>query len=264
MLRRIAVVTLGLGLGVGCAEPLVRIKMNVPSLALSAVQPTINRDGIGVGAQLLGFTEFQQGRAPSIEVRWKEIDVAAARAMNRSQDDAPTKQMRARIPLVPVPSVFFAIDNKSDSPVTFKGAKAWLESSKGRKVPVMLNVSDVASRIDLYMREKYPKAAESEEVLEGLRDRVGKLPLFSDELVIKANSRFDGLLVLDLGSFSLKESVEALGSDQKFTLRLSGLGGASEPLEISVPFEGTQSAIVAECIQGKPINTTNCKLPPLQ
>jgi hypothetical protein len=247
----------------GCAETLVRTKLNISSLALSSIQATINRDGIGVGAQLLGFVELQQGRAPSIEVRWREIDVAMARAQNARQGEEPTKPMSARVPLVPVPSMFLAIDNRSGSVIDFKGAKVWLESTKGQKYPAVLSVVDVASRADVYLREKYPNAAQSEEVVEGLRERVSRVPLFHDKLVIQPGTRFDGILVLDLPAFSIKETDAALAGDEKFTLKLTALGGGSEPLEISIPFERTSAAIQVDCPQGKPATSETCKLPKL-
>lgn len=269
MLRRLTLVVLlggTLGLQSGCAEAIIRTRVSVSSLALSAVAASVSRDGVGVGAQILGFVELEQGKAPSIEVRWKEVDYAQAAAAQRvsSAGDEPTKPMSARVPLVPIPSVFLAIDNKSGTVVDFKTAKVWLESGKGKKYPAVLSVLEIASRADIYLREKHPKAAQSEEVVEGLRERVGRIPLFHDKLVIQPGARFDGILVLDLPAFSIKDTDAALGSDEKFTLRLTALGGGSEPLDISIPFERTSSTIQVDCPAGKPANAANCKLPPLQ
>ena len=67
MLRRLSLIALlggTLGLQSGCAEAVIRTRVNVSSLALSAVAATVSRDGVGVGAQLLSFVELQQGKAP--------------------------------------------------------------------------------------------------------------------------------------------------------------------------------------------------------
>lgn len=260
--RRLAIV-LACCAASGCAETMIKTKIPVASLALSSMQATITRDGIGVGAQLLGFAEMQQGRAPTIEVRWKEVDYAQAVASN-SRGAEPTKSMSAKVPLVPVPALFLAIDNRSDQAIDFKQAKVWLESKKGKRFAALLNPSDVASRADLYLREHYPKAAQSDEVVDGLRARVMRMPLVQTELVIKPNTRFDGILVIDLGAFSLKDTDAALSSDEQFTVQLTELGGGSEKLSISIPFERSQSQVMAECPQKKPAVPANCKLPTIE
>lgn len=239
----------------GCAENLIQAKVAVPTFEAKGETTTVSRAKVAVAVSPIGYAELEAGKVPRIKASWQEVD----RSQVSSGSRMATKTRYGELQLIPLPSFAIAIVNESGAAITFKNATVSLEGKSGKKFAAILKPEDVAARVDVLTRERYPSAAEQSSLVDQMREAVIRLPLLSGETVIAAGQRFDGMLIIDFASFDLAELDRALATDREFVLTLDNLGGDSAPLAIKIPLDKTAVTITARCPEGKPATAQTCK-----
>jgi hypothetical protein len=250
-------VVLAMLLATGCSETMVQTKVAVPSFEQSKEAATISRPKVSVIVEPLGYAELENGKVPKIKASWGEVDRAQARMGGGA---GTSKQRYEELALIPVPSFAVAIVNDSAMPIAFKDARVRIESKSGKSYKAILAPEDVASRVDVLTRERFPSAGQQNQLLEQLRDAVMRVPLLSTETKLAAGERFDGVLVVDFGSYNLQELDKVLAADDSYSLVFENVGGESQPLSIKIAMNKIQKTITAQCPEGKPATAQSCKL----
>ena len=240
----------------GCAEELIQAKVAVPTFEAKGETTTVSRAKVSVAVSPIGYAELEAGQVPRIKASWQEIDHSQVSSRGRMA----TKMRYSELQLIPLPSFAIAIVNESGAAIDFRNAKVSLEGKSGKKFAAMLKPENVAARVDVLTRERYPSAAEQSSLIDQMREAVIRLPLLSSDTLIAAGQRFDGLLIIDFAAFDIAELDRALATDREFMLTLDNLGGEAAPLTIKVPLDKTAVTIAARCPKDKPATTQSCKL----
>jgi hypothetical protein len=254
-MRKTLIVMLLLG---GCAEvPPITAKVDVATLRLSKEQPA-GDEKVGVALDLI--TPDQRDAHPELQIKasWHEKSDSMVHTGMVTQTSA-LKTVSARLPLLPLPAFVVRIINKGGAPVSFANAQFALRDDRGRTYSIYPDSSEIEGRLEADLMSTHPLAMSDNQLLEGLREVVARLPLLTRNTRVAVNSEFQGYLVFKLDAHDLAELHEWLGDVHRLTLSVTGVDGAS-PLVVQV--ERTVVPLTMSCQGDKPPSVKTCMLPP--
>lgn len=173
----------------------------------------VSRAGVTFDVQPLGYAERAAGKLPKVEASWGEID------HTKPAGGASLRRFEV-LPLVPVPSFAFVLDNHGGAPIAFRSATIALQSARTRhRWEAMLVPEDVAARVERLTRARFPNAHDPR-LYEELRDTVMQVPLLTRETIVADGARLDGVLVIDFHADDGNELARVLADDMALELRI--------------------------------------------
>jgi hypothetical protein len=245
----------------GCAEapPPVNTTLAVTQLRPKAKQPA---PPAGITIVGLGTVLAVNAAALKLEVPivWKERDI-------RQQVTGSGNSMIEHggpVPIVPLPTFIVKLKNGSPAPIKFDAAQVVFDDGAGHTWPGILDAKEAADRVEKELVRRYPAAADNPNVLTGLRNALGKLPFTTPATQVAAGSDWEGLIPIKLDGDA--GEIEAIvQAAQKPVLRISNLGGAAKPFELTFELEKETVQLAVTCPGGDkqpPPSLKTCKPAP--
>jgi hypothetical protein len=241
----------------GCAEVApITAKVDVATLRLPKEQ-SLGDEKVGVALDLI--TPDQRDAHPELLIKasWHEKNDSMVHTGMVTQTSA-LKTVSAKLPLLPLPAFVVRIINKGGAPVSFANAKFTLSDDRGKSYDIYPDAAEIEGRLEADLMSSHPLAMNDNQLLEGLREVVARLPLLTRATRVPANGEFQGYLVFKLDAHDLGELHEWLGGVHGLTLSVTGVDGAS-PLVAQVV--RTVVPLTMTCQGDKAPSVKTCMLP---
>jgi hypothetical protein len=220
-------------LAAACAEA-PPVKTTLPVHSLKTPEP-VSKDGVGLTLDPITYDGWKNHGAIVMKISWQEIDRNAPVSMSvagRGGSGSPRTSTVTRseeIPLLPLPAIQVAIENKSGKPLDF--AKAHIELSDGQHHwKLMDSVGDVQGRVQNDVMSSH-NVADNRPLLDGLASAVAQLPIANSKLTIAPGQTWQGFLVFHMDTHDADELNDLLDKADKLTLA-ADLGGTSFSVEL--------------------------------
>jgi hypothetical protein len=215
-------------LAAACAEA-PPVKTTLPVHSLKTPEP-VSKDGVGLTLEPITWDGWKNHGAIVMRISWQEIDRNAPVAMGGSAGArTPTVLRSDEIPLLPLPAIQVAIENKGEKPLEI--ARSHIELSDGQHHwKLMDSIGDVQGRVQNDVMSSH-NVADNRPLLDGLASAIAQLPIANSKLTIAPGQTWQGFLCFHMDIHDADELNDLLDKADKLTLA-ADFAGTSFSIEL--------------------------------
>jgi hypothetical protein len=220
-------------------------------------------DGNGVLMRAAAIMPDNAARFPLVvaRVHWFELDERMP-TERLPGSRAPSIERWGDLTLVPYPTFVVGVANRGDRPIVFAAAQFHLEDAQGRHYQPFRDRAALTGRVERDIVANYQGLLTSRAVADGVREKIGRLPLLTGESAVPAGGEALGLVAFDLDVHNTAELDAWVAANDHLTLR-SDLAPALEfhfdrfatSLEVLCP-DGFVTPSLEKCKPGNMLSST--------
>jgi hypothetical protein len=175
----------------------------------------IDRNGVGVIAGVVTWDSAPRYRDSQVIVHWLEPDDRMPTSHQRIGATGPSVERWGQVPVVPMPTFVFGLENQTDHPVTLQPSQFRLIDAAGSEYPQLTGLNDVMARVEQLWVAQYPGLLNAPAIRDDLRQKMDTLPFLTGPVEVAPGKSWVGYVAFEVDAFDpaeLSRLVERVGA----------------------------------------------------